>query len=91
MGSVHHVLEVHTTPFTEIWLVNISIKKWSVLLAHFAQAISDIHTVIKSTKTYIFTARCERFTTGQETDEEIVDGLFHAEEVGNKYSEAFLL
>ena len=61
------------------------------MLAHFAQAISDIHTVKKSTKTYMFTARFKHFTTGQEIDKEVVDGLFRAEEVGNKHFEAFLL
>ena len=57
MGTVHQVLGVHSIPFTKIWLLNISIKKRKELLAHFAQAISAIHTVRKSTKTYIFTAR----------------------------------
>ena len=39
----------------------------------------------KLTKNYIFTARCEHFTTGREIDKEVVDEPFHAEEVGNKY------
>ena len=64
MGTVHQVLAVHSVPFTEISLLNISIGKLKELLAHFAQAISDIHTVKKSTKTNIFTARCEHSTTG---------------------------
>ena len=45
----------------------------------------------KIDKTYMFTARCEHFTTGQEIDKEVVDGLFRAELVGNKHFEAFLL
>ena len=32
----------------------------------------------------------EHFTTSQEIDKEVVDSSFHAEEVGNKYFEAFL-
>ena len=39
----------------------------------------------------MFTARCKHVTTGREIDKEVVDGLFHAEEVGNKHFEAFLL
>ena len=37
-----------------------------------------------------YTARCEHFTTRREFDKEAVDGLFQAEEAGNKYLEAFL-
>ena len=77
MGTVHQVLAVHSILFTEIWLLNISIKKQKELLAHFTQAISDIHIVKRSIKTYIFTARDEHFTTDQEID--------------YRYFEAFLL
>ena len=42
------------------------------------------------TETYIFTARCKHFTTGREIGKEVVDGLFHEEDVGNKLSKAFL-
>ena len=65
-------------------LLNISIKKRKELLTYFAQAISDIHTVKKLTKIYIFTARCKNFTTCREIDKEVADGFFHAEEVGNQ-------
>ena len=62
-------------------------------MAHFAQAISNIHTVKKSTKTYIFAAanikRCKHFTTGREIDKEVVDGLFHPEEVGTNILRLF--
>ena len=91
MGTVYRVLGIHSIPFTEIWLLNISINKQKELLDHLAQAISDSNTVKKSTKTYIFTARCEPLTTGREIDTEVVDSLFHAEEVGNKHFETFLL
>ena len=90
MGTVYQVLGIHSVPFTEIWLINIS-KETKELLTRFARAISDIHTGKKSTKSYIFAARWEHFTTGREIDKEVVDGLFHAEEVGNKYFKAFLL
>ena len=45
MGVALQVQGVHSVPFTEIWLHNISIRKLKELLIHFAQAISDIHTV----------------------------------------------
>ena len=90
MGTLHQVLGVHSLPLTEVWLLNISIKKLKELLAHFAQAIWDIHTVITSTKTYIFTAWCEHFTTDQEINK-VVDGFFHTKKVGNKHFEAYLL
>ena len=51
MGTMHQVLEIISMPFTEVWLLNSSIKKRKELLAHFAQALSDIHTVNKLTKT----------------------------------------
>ena len=60
-------------------------------MAYFAQALSDIHTIKESTKTYIFIARYEHFTNDQEIDVEVADGLIHAEEVGNKHFEVFLL
>ena len=37
----------------------------------------------KLDKTYIFTARCEHFTTGWEIDKEVVDGFPHAVEFGS--------
>lgn len=74
------VLGFHSMPFTEIWPLSISLKKQKKLLAHFT------HAVKKSTKTYyIFTARYEHFTTGQEIDKEVVDVLLNAEEVGKNY------
>ena len=80
------VLGFHSIPFTEIWPLSISLKKQKKLLAHFT------HAVKKSTKTYyIFTARYEHFTTGQEIDKEVVDGLVHEKEVGNKHLDTFLL
>ena len=82
---MHLVLGVYSVQFTEIWLFNISIKKRKVLLAHSDQVVPDIHIGKKLTKNYIFTARCEHFTTGREIDKEVVDEPFHAEEVGNKY------
>ena len=91
MGTLHQVVGVHSIPLTEVWLLNISIKKLKELLAHFAQAISDTHTVIKLTKTYIFTARCEHFTTDQEIEKEVIDAFFHTEKVGNKHFGAYLL
>ena len=45
----------------------------------------------KSKKIYIFTSRCEHFSTGWEIDMEVVDGLIHAEEFEKKHYEAFLL
>ena len=60
-------------------------------MAYFAQALSDIHTIKESTKTYIFIARYEHFTNDWEIDVEVADGLIHAEEVGNKHFEVFLL
>ena len=68
-----------------------SIKRRKELLAHFTQAISDIYTGRKLPKTYIFTARCKNFTTVQEIKSDVVDGLFQAEEVGNKHFTALLL
>ena len=89
---MHQILGVHSIPFTEIWLLNISMKKWEELLAHFAQAISDIHIVKKNwKKKNIFIAGCEHFATSREIDKEVVDGLCHGQEVGNKYFKAFLL
>ena len=82
---MHLVLGVYSVQFTEIWLFNISIKKRKVLLAHSDQVMPDIHIGKKLTKNYIFTGRCKHFTTGREIDKEVVDELFHAEEVGNKY------
>ena len=41
MGTVHQVMAVHSILFTEIWRLNISIKKQTELLVHFAQAMSD--------------------------------------------------
>ena len=73
----------YSIPFTEIWLLNISLKKRT---RHFAQAISDIS---KWAKTYIFTERCKHFATGREINEDVVDDLFHAEEVGNNISGFF--
>ena len=75
--------------FSKIWLINISVKKWKELFAHITQAISDIHTVKKPAEAYIFTARLKHLTTGPEIDKEVVDGLFHAEEVGNIHFQAF--
>ena len=80
MGNVHQVLAVHSVPSTEIWLLNISIKKQRELLVHTIQ-VNNFCT---------FKVRCEHFTTGWEIDKEVVDGLVHVEEVGNKHSEAFL-
>ena len=51
MGTMHQILRIHSVPFTEIWLLNISINKRKELLSHFAQDIPDINTVQKSTKT----------------------------------------
>ena len=45
MGTMHQFLGIHSLPFTKIWLLSISIKKLKELSAHFAQAVSDIHTV----------------------------------------------
>lgn len=45
MGVALQVQGIHSVPFTEIWLHNISIRNLKELLIHFAQAISDIHTV----------------------------------------------
>ena len=87
MDTLHQVSVVHSVPLAEVWLLRISKRKLKKLLVHFAQAVSNTHTVKKSTKTYIFTARCKYFTTGREIDKEYVDGLFHAEEVGNKHFE----
>ena len=42
MVTVNQVLGVHLIPFTEIWLLNISIKKRKKLLAHFTHTESDI-------------------------------------------------
>ena len=88
---MHQVLRFHSSLFTEIWLLIILIRKGKELLAYFAQALSDIHTIKESTKTYIFIARYEHFTNYREIDVEVADGLIHAEEVGNKHFEVFLL
>ena len=88
---MHQVLRFHSSLFTEIWLLIILIRKGKELLAYFAQALSDIHTTKESTKTYIFIARYEHFTNDREIDVEVADGLIHAEEVGNKHFEVFLL
>ena len=88
---MHQVLRFHSSLFTEIWLLIILIRKGKELLAYFAQALSDIHTIKESTKTYIFIARYEHFTNDREIDVEVADGLIHAEEVGNKHFEVFLL
>ena len=45
-------------------LLNISIKKQKKLLIHVALAISGIHTVKRSTKTYTFTTRHKHLITG---------------------------
>ena len=34
---------------------------------------------------------CDNFTTGRKIDKEVVYGFLHAEKVGNKHFEAFLL
>ena len=60
---------------------------WPVLLKLHQTSI----TVKRSTKTYIFTGTWEHFTTGLEIDTEVVDGLIHAEEGGNKHFKVFLL
>ena len=60
-------------------------------IGSFSSDYIGYHTVKKSTKTYIFTARCEHLTTGREIDKEDFNSLFHAKEVGNKHFEAFLL
>lgn len=91
MTTAHHVLGVYSVLFNEIWLLIISIRKQKELLTNFAQAISDIHTVKKSTKTYIFTTRYKPFITGRKIDKEVVDDLFHGEKIGNKHFEASLL
>ena len=91
MGTVHQVLGFHSIPFTEIWLLDISIKKRKELLAHLAQAISTLHTVKKSTNTCIFTVKCKHLITGREIDKEDLDGLFHKEDLGKKHFEACLL
>ena len=88
---MHQVLRFHSSLFTEIWLLIILIRKGKELLAYFAQALSDIHTVKELTKTDIFIARYEHFTNDREIDVEVADGLIHAEEVGNKHFEVFLL
>ena len=94
---MHQVLGFHSSLFTfitvhiQIWLLSILIRKRKELLAFFAHALSDIHTVKQSTKTYIFIARYEHFTNDREIDVEVADGLIHAEEVGNKHFEVFLL
>ena len=80
MGTVHQVLAVHSVPSTDIWLLNISIKNQRELLVHTIQVNSFC----------TFKVRCEHLTTGWEIDKEVVDGLVHVEEVGNKHSEAFL-
>ena len=79
MATAHHVLGVYSVIFNEIWLMIISIRKQKELLTNFTQAISDIHTVKKLTKTYIFTARYKYkpFTTGRKIDKQVVDDLFH--------------
>ena len=86
-GSGVSFITVHI----QIWLLIILIRKRNELLAYFAQALSDIHTVKESTKTDIFIARYEHFTNDREIDVEVADGLIHAEEVGNKHFEVFLL
>ena len=91
MATAHHVLGVYSVLFNEIWLMIISIRKQKELLTNFAQAISDIHTVKNSTKTYTFTARYKPFTTGRKIDKQVVDDLFHGEKIGNKHFEASLL
>ena len=88
---MHQVLRFHSSLFTEIWLLIILIRKGKELLAYFAQALSDIHTIKESTKTYIFIARYEHFTNDREIDVEVADGLIHAEEVGNKHFEVLFL
>ena len=45
MGAVHQVLGFHSLMFAEIWLRILLIRKRKELLAHFAQAPPDIHTV----------------------------------------------
>ena len=66
-------------------------KETKRTFGHSAQAISDIHTVKKNRqKLHIFTARSEHYTTRQEIDKEVVDGLLHAQEVRNKHFETFL-
>ena len=72
MGTVHQVMAVHSILFTEIWRLNISIKKQTELLVHFAQAMSDK----KSTKTCMFITRREGFTTGQEIDFKYFEAFF---------------
>ena len=47
MDTMDHVLAVHSVLFTEIWLLNISIRKLKELFAHLAQAISEIHISIQ--------------------------------------------
>ena len=91
MTTAHHVLGVYSVLFNEIWLLIISIRKQKELLTNFAQAISDIHTVKKSAKTYIFTTRYKPFITGRKIDKEVVDDFFHGEKIGNKHFEASLL
>ena len=41
MSTVHQVMAFHSILFTEIWRLNVSIKKQTELLVHFAQAMSD--------------------------------------------------
>ena len=65
---------------TIYWLLNISVKKQRELLVHTIQ-VNNFCT---------FKVRCVHFTTGWEIDKEVVDGLVHVKEVGNKHSEAFL-
>ena len=77
--------------FAEIWLRILLIRKRKELLAHFAQAPPDIHTV-KNQKTITYSHQdASHFSTGWEIDMEVVDGLIHAEEFEKKHYEAFLL
>ena len=45
----------------------------------------------KIDKNYILTAKCKHLTIRPEIDKEVVDGLFHAEKVGNNISRFFSL
>lgn len=70
--------------------INISIKKWNKLFTHSAQPISDIHTKILTQTSHIH-SKMPTFQNGREVDGEVDDGFLHAEVLGNKHFEAFLL
>ena len=79
---MHQILGVHSIPYSKV----------RVTVSPFRSGyIRHPYSKKKIEKKYIFTAGCEHFATSREIDKEVVDGLCHGEEVGNKYFKAFLL